>query len=138
MLHITKIKPLFTSVLVTGDLYEEDVKENGIIVFKKGDLKLYQTVLAIGSSVRDIKVGDKIVFNPEVYLVRKYNPNSIQNDFDNNKVVKANFPWVTVDDENGNPQNLLLLNDRDIRFVFEGEEKNENIIIPDKPKLIIN
>ena len=138
MLHITKIKPLFTSVLVTGDLYEEDVKENGIIVFKKGDLKLYQTVLAIGSSVRDIKVGDKIVFNPEVYLVRKYNPNSIQNDFDNNKVVKANFPWVTVDDEKGNPQNLLLLNDRDIRFVFEGEEKNENIIIPDKPKLIIN
>lgn len=136
MLHITEIKPLFTSVLVTGDLYEEDVRENGIIMFKKGDLKLYQTVIAVGSSVRDIKAGDKIVFNPEAYIQRKYNPNSIQNDFDNNKVIKVNFPWVTVDDEKGNPQNWLLLNDRDIRFVFKGEEKKESIIIPHKPTLI--
>jgi hypothetical protein len=51
-------------------------------------------------------------------------------------VIKANFPWVTVDDEKGNPQNWLLLNDRDIRFVFKGEEKKESIIIPDKPTLI--
>ena len=138
MLHITAIKPVFTSILTTGNLYEEDIKENGIIVFKKGDLKLYQTVVAVGSSVRDVKVGDKIVFNPEAYLVKKYNPNSVQNDFDNNKVIKTNFPWVTVDDENGKPQNMLLLSDRDVRFIFEGEEKPDIIIVPDKPTLIIN
>jgi hypothetical protein len=139
VLHISKIKPMFTSILTTGTVYENDVTENGIIVFKKGDLKLYQEVVAIGSSVRDIKVGDKIVFDPSPYLVRKYNPNSIQNDLDNNnKIIKTNFPWVQVDDENGKPQNMLLLNDRDVRFVYEGEEKVESIIVPEKPTIIIN
>ena len=138
ILHIKKIKPMFTSILTTGTLYENDVTENGIIMFKKGDLKLYQKVVAVGSSVRDIKVGDMIVFDPKPYLVMKYNPNSVQNDFDNNKIIKANFPWVQVDDENGKPQNMLLLNDRDVRFVFEGEEKAESIIVPEKPTLIIN
>ena len=138
ILHIKKIKPMFTSILTTGTLYENDVTENGIIMFKKGDLKLYQKVVAVGSSVRDIKVGDMIVFDPKPYLVMKYNPNSVQNDFDNNKVIKTNFPWVQVDDENGKPQNMLLLNDRDVRFVFEGEEKAESIIVPEKPTIIIN
>ena len=138
ILHIKKIKPMFTSILTTGTLYENDVTENGIIMFKKGDLKLYQKVVAVGSSVRDIKVGDMIVFDPKPYLVMKYNPNSVQNDFDNNKVIKANFPWVQVDDENGKPQNMLLLNDRDVRFVYEGEEKAESIIVPEKPTIIIN
>lgn len=138
ILHIKKIKPMFTSILTTGTLYENDVKKDGIIIFKKGDLKLYQKVIAVGSSVRDIKVGDMVVFDPKPYLVMKYNPNSVQNDFDNNKIVKTNFPWVQVDDEEGNPQNMLLLNDRDVRFVFEGEEQVESVIIPDKPKIIIN
>ena len=138
ILHIKKIKPMFTSILTTGTLYENDVTENGIIMFKKGDLKLYQKVVAVGSSVRDIKVGDMIVFDPKPYLVMKYNPNSVQNDFDNNKVIKANFPWVQVDDENGKPQDMLLLNDRDVKFVFEGEEKVESIIVPEKPTIIIN
>ena len=138
ILHIKKIKPMFTNILTTGTLYENDVTENGIIMFKKGDLKLYQKVVAVGSSVRDIKVGDMIVFDPKPYLVMKYNPNSVQNDFDNNKVIKANFPWVQVDDENEKPQNMLLLNDRDVRFVFEGEEKAESIIVPEKPTIIIN
>ena len=138
ILHIKKIKPMFTSILTTGTLYENDVTENGIIMFKKGDLKLYQKVVAVGSSVRDIKVGDMIVFDPKPYLVMKYNPNSVQNDFDNNKVIKANFPWVQVDDENGKPQEMLLLNDRDVKFVFEGEEKVESIIVPEKPTIIIN
>ena len=138
ILHIKKIKPMFTNILTTGTLYENDVTENGIIMFKKGDLKLYQKVVAVGSSVRDIKVGDMIVFDPKPYLVMKYNPNSVQNDFDNNNVIKTNFPWVQVDDENEKPQNMLLLNDRDVRFVFEGEEKAESIIVPEKPTLIIN
>ena len=68
----------------------------------------------------------------------KYDPNSVKNDMDMNKVVKWNLPWVIVDDENGKPQDCLLLNDRDIQFVFEGEEVNEKIIIPDKPSIIVN
>lgn len=138
MLRIKEIKPLFTSVLTTGDKYEEDMKDNGIIIANKGDLKLYQTVLAVGSSVRDIQVGDQVMIDPKNYAQMKYDPNSIKNDMDMNKVIKWNLPWVIVDDADGNPQDCLLLNDRDIRFIFKGEEVKESIILSDKPKLIMN
>lgn len=138
MLHITAIKPLFTSILTTGEKYDEDMRENGIIVANKGDLKLYQTVISIGSSVRDIKPGDKVMIDPSAYAKRKYDKNSIQNDMNNNPIIEWHLPWVIVDDDKGTPQECLLLNDRDVRFVFEGEEKKENIIIPDKPTLLMN
>lgn len=137
MLHIKKIKPLFTKLLTTGDKYEEDMYTKGIIVANKGDLKLYQKVLAVGTSVRDIKVGDTVMINPNNYAVMKYDPNSIKNDMDMNKKISWNLPWVTIDDENGKPKECLLLNDRDIEFIFEGEEKNEKIIVEDN-KILLN
>lgn len=137
MLHIKKIKPLFTKVLTTGDRYEDDMYTKGIIVANKGELKLYQKVLAVGTSVRDIKVGDTVMINPNNYAVMKYDPNSIKNDMDMNKRIKWNLPWVTIDDENGKPKECLLLNDRDIEFVFEGEEKSETIIVEDN-KILLN
>ena len=127
MLEIKEIKPLFTSILTTGDKYDEDMRENGIIVANKGDLKLYQKVLAVGSSVRDVHVGDMVMFDPKNYAVMKYNPNSLKNDMDMNKVIKWNFPWVNV-----NGSNCLLLDQRDLKYVFVGEEKNESIILPNR------
>ena len=56
---------------------------------------------------------------------------------DNNPIVSVEFNWVNIDDEKGNTQECLLLNDRDIRFVFVGEEKMDSLIMPDKPKIII-
>jgi hypothetical protein len=137
MLHIKKLKPLSTYLLTTGDRYEEDMKENGLIIASQGDLKLYQTVLEVGPMVRDIKVGDKVMIDPKNYMVMKYDPNSIKNDMDMNKVVRWNFPFVSIDDENGKPKECLLLTDRDIKFVFEGEETNEILIVPEK-KIILN
>lgn len=138
MLKIKKIKPLFTSVLVTGDRYEEDMVEKGVIVASKGDLKLYQTVLAVGTSVRDINVGDKIMFDPRGYAVKKYSANSIQNDMDNNKTIRWDFPWVYMADEDGKVKERLLLKDRDIEFVFEGEEEKNSKIIVDDKKILLN
>lgn len=139
MLKIKKIKPLFTNILTTGDKYEEDMWEDGIIMAKKGDLKLHQRVLAIGSSIRDIAVGDQVMFNPRDYAEMKYDPNSVKNDMDMNKVIKWHLPWVVVDDENGNPQECLLLKDRDIQFVFEGEEVqgSKHPIITGDKKIIL-
>ena len=139
-LHIKSIKPLFTSIVTTGDKFEEDVVVAGIIQQdqKKGDLKLYQKVIAVGSAVRDIQVGDLVMINPINYVHRKYSKNSVQNDMDNNPILSIDIPTVVVEDEKGNSQECLLLNDRDIRFVFEGEEKDDSIIIPEKPKFIVN
>lgn len=139
MLKIKTIKPLFTSIVTTGDKFEKDVTVGGIIQQdqKKGDLKLYQKVLAVGSAVRDIKIGDMVMINPIAYVRKKYSKDSVQNDMDNNPTLSINIPTVPVTDEKGNTQECLLLTDRDIQFVFEGEEVNESIIIPEKKKLIL-
>lgn len=129
MLHITKVKPLFTSIITTGDRFEKDMTEGGLIIANKGDLKLWQTVVAVGSSVRDVNVGDKVMVNLDNYVVRKYDKNSIQNDLDNNKILTYNLKWLTLDNEDGTQQECLLLNDRDIQYVFEGEEKDEPVIV---------
>lgn len=141
MLHIKEIKPLFTNILTTGNKYEKDEKQNGLIIAKKGDLKLYQEVMAVGSMVRDIKVGDKVMINPRQYAVKKYDPNSVKEDMGMNSTIGYNMPWVTIDDAEGNPQECLMLIDRDIEFVFDGEELDEeqsNLILPRKNKVLLS
>lgn len=137
MLHITKIKPTFNHLLVTGEVFDKDIIESGVIVAKKGDLKLWQTVVATGSTVRDIKVGDKVMIIPDHYAVKKYNKNSVQNDLDNNPVLTYHFPFETMDDEKGEPHEYLYISDNDVRYVFEGEEKEETLILPSKKKIIL-
>ena len=137
MLHVTKIKPLFDHLLITADKFEKDMVHNGVILAGKGDLKLWQTVIAVGSVVRDIKVGDKVMINPNDFAVKKYNKNSVQNDLDNNPVLTYNFPFETVDDEKGEPKDYLYISDRNVKYVFEGTEKEESLILPGKKKLIL-
>ena len=138
MLHITKIKPLFNHILVTGDKFEKDMIVGGVIVAKKGDLKLWQTVVATGPTARDIKAGDKVMIIPDHFAVKKYNKNSVQNDLDNNPVLAYNFPFETVEDENGEAKDCLYISDNDVRYVFEGEEKEDTLILPGKKKVIFS
>ena len=137
MLHIKKIKPLFTSVVTTGDKFEEDLIHQNIIIARKGDLKLWQKVVAIGSSVRDIKVGDMVMIDISHFAVKKYSKDSIQNDINNNPVVTYQLNWVTIDDKDGKPKDCLLLSDRDIQYVFEGEEKDEPLLVPGDKTILI-
>lgn len=137
MLHITSIKPLFNHVLITANKFDKDMISNGVIIAGKGDLKLWQTVVAVGSTVRGIEVGDKVMIIPDHFAVKKYNKNSVQNDLDNNPVLTYNFPFETIDDEKGEPQEYLYISDNDIRYVFDGEEKDDALITPGKPKLIV-
>jgi len=123
---------MFTNIVVTGDRYEKDMRSGGLIVANKGDLKLWQTVLAVGGSVRGISVGDKVMINVDNYAVRRYDKNSIQNDLDNNKTVRFDFRWITLD-RDGAQQECLLLNDRDVLYAFEGEERDEPLVeVPEK------
>ena len=138
MLHIKKIKPLFNNLVTTAEKFEKDMIDGNIIMAKKGDLKTWQKVIAVGSCVRDIEVGDMVMVNMENYAVKKYSKNSIQNDLDNNPSIRYAFNWVEMDDEQGEPQECLLFSDRDIMYVFEGEEKDDTIMVPKKTKLIIS
>lgn len=135
MLHIKKIKPLFTSIITTGEVFSEDYYENGLIKAAKGNLKPWQRVVAVGTSVRDIKEGDLVMVNLENYVVKKYSKDSVQNDLDNNPSLSLKMNWVVMDDEHGESRDCLLLNDRDVLYVFEGEESADIII--NKPKIIV-
>lgn len=140
MLKIKSIKPLSTTVVTTGDKFTSDITVGGIIQQdqKKGDLKLYQKVIAVGPMVRDIQPGDQVMINPMAYIRKKYSKDSVQNDMDNNPVLSIDIPTITIDGEGGKQQECLLLSDRDIRFAFEGEEYPDNLVLPKKKEIVFN
>lgn len=121
MLKIKKIKPLFTSIITTMDKYEQDQVVNGIIdtTRSQGTIKEYQTVLAVGSSVRDIKEGDLVSINPTRFAVKQHKAGTLKDGVvTDNPVIGYNFDIIEVDDKP-----CLLLQDRDINFIIEDFEE---------------
>lgn len=145
MLHITEIMPRFTTVIVSGDRFEEDMyDESGLIEGKKGDLKEYQTVIAFGSSVRGLEVGDQVMINIKHFEVKKYDPNSVKEDMGMNQVIGYKLDWVTIEDEEGNSKDCLVIDEKDILFGFKGYEtqgkplNHSELILPKDSKIILN
>ena len=141
MLKIKKIKPMFTTLITTMDKYEHDVKTVGGLIDttkQQGGLKEYQTVLAVGGSVRDIKVGDLVCVNPTRFAVKKHQAGSLKDGvITDNPVTTYNFDVVEMDGKH-----CLLLQDRDIDFIIEEFEEvpdptPSTIIQPEKKKLIV-
>lgn len=131
MLKIKSIKPLFTGVLTTANKYETTSTKNGIIISAKqteGHIKEYQTVVKVGSSVREIKPGDIVLINPSRYLRKKFDENSIRDDFDKNPTIEINIPTVVINDKE-----YFLIEDRDVAYIIDDCEE-----IPDtKPSIIM-
>ena len=131
MLKVKSIKPLFTGVLTTANKYETTSTKNGIIVSAKqteGHIKEYQTVVKVGSSVREIKPGDVVLINPSRYLRKKFDENSIRDDFDKNPTIEINIPTVVINDKE-----YFLIEDRDVAYIIDDCEE-----IPDtKPSIIM-
>ena len=125
MLKVKKIKPMFTSLITTMDKYEEEVKTvDGLVDTAKqvGGLKEYQKVLAIGDSVRGIKVGDLVCVNPSRFAVRKHQAGSLKDGIvSDNPITTYNFDVIEMGGEQ-----CLLLQDRYIDFIIEDYE-----VIPD-------
>lgn len=131
MLKVKSIKPLFTGVLTTANRYETTSTKNGIIISAKqteGHIKEYQTVVKVGSSVREIKPGDIVLINPSRYLRKKFDENSIRDDFDKNPTIEINIPTVVINDKE-----YFLIEDRDVAYIIDDCEE-----IPDtKPSIIM-
>lgn len=129
MIKIKKIKPMFTAILTTMDTYEDDVTCNSIIVKTKGTIKEYQKVVAVGDTVRSVKVGDLVCINPKRYAVVKHQEGSLQDGvISDNPVIRYNFDIIEMNDTP-----YLLLQDSDISYIIEEFEeiKNEKLIVPD-------
>lgn len=132
---------MFTALITTMDKYEHDVTTRGGLIDttkQQGGLKEYQTVLAVGSSVRDIKVGDIVCVNPTRFAVRKHQAGTLKDGIvTDNPVTTYNFDVVEMDGKQ-----CLLLQDRDIDFIIDEWEEVPDptpspIIQPDKKRLIV-
>lgn len=118
-MKINKVKLLFNRLLTTANIYEEDVIEDGVIMSHKGELKPYQEVLELGSTVRNVKVGDVIMVDPSRYEKKQYDENSMKNGvIDHNVTIGYEFDIIEVDDKA-----CLLLFDSDIKYIIDKFEE---------------
>lgn len=122
MINIKKVKPMFNAIITTMNRYEDDDDSDTLIKNTSGSLKEYQTVVAVGGSVRDIKVGDVVQIDPSRYAQKQHKEDSLKNGIvSDNPVMSYNFKTVLIDGEQ-----YLLLYDSDISYIIEEyEEVNE-------------
>ena len=112
---------MFTALVTTMEKYNDDVLTGGLIdgTRKKGTLKEYQKVIAVGTSVRDIKEGDLVYINPIRYGVKKHREGSLKDGIiEDNPIIDYNIPVVRM-----NNVDYLLLQDRDIDFIITEYEE---------------
>lgn len=120
-IKINAIQPLFTTVITTLDVYEEDLIIDGMVAVPAGSLRLVQKVLATGPMVKEVKVGDLVLLNFQNYKQRKYQPNSIKNDMSEMEdVVTYDIPRVLIADKL-----CGKFQDRDIEGVVTDYEEYE-------------
>lgn len=131
---------MFNRIVTTMDTYEHDQYINGLIDTRKakGSLKEYQTVIAVGTTVRDIKEGDVVCIDPTRYMVTKHREKSLQsNIMGDDMTIGYKFNTIKLGDEE-----CLMLFDQDISFIVEDSEDVEDqaaplIIQPEKPNIIV-
>ena len=140
MKKLLKVKPMFKWIITTMDVYEKDQYNGNIIdtTKQKGSLKEYQTVLSVGTTVRDIKEGDLVCIDPTRYMVTKHRDKSLHNNIVGDEIsIGYKFNTIKLDDKE-----CLVLYDQDISFIVERYEEIDDptgprIIQPEKPKIIV-
>jgi hypothetical protein len=116
---------MFNSLLVTCNKYPKDTKLQGtslVDTTKADTIKEYQTVVAVGPSVRGIEPGDVVFINPKRYAVKKHREGSLKDGvITDNPIIGYNFNIIEID---GVPH--MYIQDNDIEYVAEGEEFDES------------
>ena len=136
-MNIKKIKPLFTAVVVTANVYPCDYKEHSIISPKANKLKEYQTVVAVGDSCRGVEEGDLVCIDLSSYAQWKYKKNSVKSDMEelHNEIVGYNVPQIEIDGKD-----YLYLDIRDIKYIvqeFDDKENEEQTVITPSKSIIL-
>lgn len=129
---------MFNQVLVTEELYGYDDKdEAGIIVASKGDIKPYQTVVAVGDDVKKVKPGDVVAINFYKYAEFKEDPNSLKA-MGGNRMVSLHLNEVELVDENDEVMRCFIIDERDVKYIlvdFDEVTYNKDDELIEVPKL---
>ena len=135
---LKKIRPLWNTVITTMEVYEEDSYINGVldVTKAKGSLKEYQTVVAVGDLVKNIKVGDFVCIDPTRYMIPVHKDKSLRNNIIGDDVT-AGYRFNTIRIDN---KECLKLFDQDIMFIIEESEDVDTgpaIVAPERPKIVV-
>lgn len=140
MLNIRDIRPVYTRIITTADRYTESQRTGVLLDANKleGRYKEYQTVVKVGSAVREVKEGEVVLIDPSRYMKRKYSDNSLREDFVDNPIVEIDIPTVTMDGKD-----YFMIEERDIAYVIVDSEEvpdpiPSTLIMPKQKKIITN
>ena len=125
---IKKVRPLFTGVITTAKKYvgEQAAKKGSLIIDTRkldGSLNPYQTVISVGSTVRDVKEGDIVKINFSRYAIAQHRPGKVDA-AENLQTDDVNWayeiPKIVIEDVD-----YLFIQDRDIEYIVEDYEVDE-------------
>ena len=133
MIKLKKVTPMFNKIITTAE-FTEELTESGIITNTKKSVDEFQTVVAVGDSVRSIKVGDVVCVDPNRYAVRKYKKDSAKADIEEyaNTIIDYEIPLIILD----GVKHLMIM-DSDVLFIVDDYEKIEPKQIIDNTKVLM-
>ena len=119
MLKLKRIKSIGCQVLVTKNLYGwDDFDDAGLIMHGRGEIKSYQTVIAVGDDVKFVKPGDVVEINFYKYCEFVDDPNSVKVN-GTNKVLRYHLNIVEMVGEDDEPVDCFLIDQREIKYILE-------------------
>ena len=137
MIKVKKITPMFNRIVTTANRVEMDQKVNGIIIPEKlkGGYDEYQTVIAVGSMVHNLKPGDLVCIDPSAYgrPVHKEHIDSVKGLSDDTVQMAYYVPTIEVDGKE-----CMFIADRDIAYKVDDYEdvKDDNPVVITPPVII--
>lgn len=135
-LNLKKIRPMFNAIVTTFDVYEDTDNSNTVIGTNEavGQPKPYQTVVAVGNAVHDVKVGDVVAIDFSKYARTKHKEGSLKDGvIQDNPVVSYEFNSIVIDDKEH-----LFLHTNDILFVIEDYEEVEEVELITTSKEVVS
>lgn len=137
MIKVKKITPMFNRIVTTANRVEMDQKVNGIIIPEKlkGGYDEYQTVIAVGSMVHNLKPGDLVCIDPSAYgrPVHKEHIDSVKGLSEDTVQMAYYVPTIEVDGKE-----CMFIADRDIAYKVDDYEeiKDDNTVVITPPVII--
>ena len=137
MIKVKKITPMFNRIVTTANRVEMDQKVNGIIIPEKlkGGYDEYQTVIAVGSMVHNLKPGDLVCIDPSAYgrPVHKEHIDSVKGLSEETVQMAYYVPTIEVDGKD-----CMFIADRDIAYKVDDYEeiKDDNPVVITPPVII--
>lgn len=124
---IKKVKPMFTGIIVTATKYKGETTTRGGLIIDTtkldGQLNPFQTVIAVGDMVKDIKEGDIVKLNFKRYAKARHVPGAIdeaENKQFDNLSISYEIPIVPINDVD-----YLFMQTNDVEYIVTDCEIDE-------------